>query len=106
MSRITKRPAAVQDLVDRYVYFFENASEALAERFLAAAESSFAELGHKPLIGSPVRLRHKALHGLRKWAVKGFDHVLVFYWPRESGVTIVRVLHSSQDWAEALRADR
>ena len=105
MHRITKRPAAVQDMVDRYVYFFETASEAVAERFLAAAEATFIELGESALIGSPVRLRHRALRGVRKWAVKDFVKVLIFYLPQGSGITILRVLHSSQNWPEALRDD-
>ena len=35
---------------------------------------------------------------MRKWGVKGFDTVLVFYLPRNDDVAIVRVLHAARDW--------
>jgi toxin ParE1/3/4 len=35
---------------------------------------------------------------LRKWQVTGFDKFLIFYLPRAKGVSIVRVLHATQDW--------
>jgi len=42
------------------------------------------------------------LDGLRKWRVRDFEKFLVFYFPRSDGVSIVRVLHSAQDWWERL----
>jgi hypothetical protein len=41
MPRVFKRAAARRELVEHYVYLEEQAGEALAERFLANAESSF-----------------------------------------------------------------
>ncbi|WP_084226817.1 type II toxin-antitoxin system RelE/ParE family toxin [Nitrosospira sp. NpAV] len=35
---------------------------------------------------------------MRKWRVKDFDNVLIFYLPRPDGVLIVRVLHAARDW--------
>lgn len=88
MPKITKRPAAVRDLVDRCIYFFEHASELVAERFLDSAEVSFIELASSPLIGSLVSIREPALRGLRKWNVKGFHKILIFYLPQADGVSI------------------
>ena len=103
MPKITKRPAAVRDLVDRYIYFFEHASELVAERCLDSAEVSFIELASSPLIGSLVSIREPALRGLRKWNVKGFHTILIFYLPQADGVSIIRVLHAAQDWGAELR---
>jgi toxin ParE1/3/4 len=49
-------------------------------------------------MGAPLTLRHPDLAGMRKWRVKDFDNFLIFYQPRPDGVSIVRVLHSAQDW--------
>ncbi len=35
---------------------------------------------------------------MRKWQVKGFEKFPIFYRLRRDGVSIVRVLHASQDW--------
>ena len=44
MPRVFKRAAARRDLVQHYVYLAENAGDAVADRFLECAESSFAAL--------------------------------------------------------------
>lgn len=49
-------------------------------------------------MGAPLTLRHSELDGLRKWLVKDFDNVLIFYLPYPNGVLIVRVLHAAYDW--------
>ena len=43
-------------------------------------------------------VRRPELAGMRKWHVKGFERLLIFYLPRQQGVSIVRVLHAAQDW--------
>ena len=90
--------AAQRDLVEIYVYLAEKAGEDTADKFLASAEAASARLAAHPGIGSPLRLRHLELAGLRKWKLKGFDNILIFYLPRPKGVMIVRVLHEAQDW--------
>jgi len=102
MTGITKSAAARSDLVDHFVYLAEEASETVADRFLAKAEESFVVLAREPLIGAPLTLRDPQLAGMRKWRVKDFDRFLVFYMPRPSGVLIARVLHTSQDWWQLL----
>jgi toxin ParE1/3/4 len=102
MPDITKSAAARSDLVDHFVYLAEEASEAVADRFLARAEESFALLAGEPLIGAPLTLQDPQLIGMRKWRVKDFDKFLVFYMPRPHGVLIARVLHTSQDWWQLL----
>lgn len=102
MPRATTRDAAKRDLIEHYVYLAENASEVTADRFLVNAEGSFEDLAEQPMMGSPLMLRHPDLAGMRKWSVRDFDHFLIFYLPRPDGVSIVRVLHSSQEWWRVL----
>lgn len=98
MPAVTKRATARRDLIEHFVYLAENASEDIADRFLTNAEASFNDLAQQPTMGAPLTLRHPDLAGMRKWRVKDFDNFLIFYFPRPDGVSIVRVLHSAQDW--------
>ena len=96
--RTFKRTAARQDLIDHYVDLAGVAGEAVADRFLVRAEQSFAELAAQPEMGAPLALRRPDLVELRKWRVRDFEDVLIFYRPRPDGVSIVRVLHGAIDW--------
>jgi len=98
MTEVFRRPAARRDLVEHYAYLYDNASEAVADRFLSRVEETFDFLLQQPEIGAPLRLRSHDLAGLRKWRVKDFDNHLVFYEPHPDGVSIVRVLHAASDW--------
>ncbi len=102
MPAVFKRSAARLDLVERYVYLAEHSGTEVAERFLHNAESSFADLSEYPLIGAPIILRSPLLAGLRKWRIKEFDETLIFYLPRNNGISVVRVLNAAQDWWSAL----
>ena len=98
MGRIYRRPAARRDLIAHYRYLAENAGEAISDRFLSQAEASFDDLLKQPKMGAPLTLQRAELNGLRKWRVKDFDNVLIFYLPHPDGVLIVRVLHAARDW--------
>lgn len=102
MPWVTVREAARRDLIDHYAYLAENASEAIAERFMTQAEASFAMLAQHPAIGAPLTLRHADLQRLRKWSVQDFENILIFYRPGDDGVAIIRVLHAARDWWELL----
>ncbi len=104
MPIVHKRTAAWQDLLEHYTYLAENASLHIAERFLNNVEISFIDLSEKPMMGSPLTLRHPKLIGIRKWQVKEFDNILIFYQPRQGGISVVRVLHTAQDWWGILNA--
>ena len=102
MARVFKRPAALRDLVDQYVYLAENAGDAIADRFLGCAEASFQLLSTQPEMGVRILTRHAALEGMRRWQVQHFERHLIFYLPRPDGIAIIRVLHAQQDWWRAL----
>ena len=98
MPKVYQRASARHDLVEHFVYLAQNAGLEAAERFLANAQVSFNELAMQPYIGVALTLRRPELAGMRKWQVKGFDNHLIFYQPREDGVSVVRVLHAARDW--------
>jgi toxin ParE1/3/4 len=102
MSRIDQREAARRDLIAHFVYLAENAGLDVADRFLAQAELTFADLTRQPMIGAPLGLKHPDLAQVRKWSVSDFDNYLVFYVPHAEGVSIVRVLHAASDWRTLL----
>ncbi len=98
MGHIYKHAAAKRDLVEHFVYHGENAGLETADRFLLQAEASFSDLVRHPAAGVALALSRAEMAGMRKWRVKGFEKFLIFYRPRQDGVSIVRVLHASQDW--------
>jgi toxin ParE1/3/4 len=101
-AAIHKRAAAERDLIDHYVYLAENAGLDNAERFLSGVETSFSDLSQHPKMGSPVSLHSSRLAGLRKWPVRGFENILIFYLPRGTNISILRVLHAARDWWDLL----
>lgn len=105
MAKVRQHAAARRDLLEHFVYLAESAGLNVADRFLTHAEASFNDLSEQPMIGASLRLPAPELAGLRKWRVKGFDDFLIFYVPRDDGVSIVRVLHGSRDWWSLLGID-
>lgn len=95
---VEKRPGAIQDLVDTALYLAETSeNDALAFRFLDAAQATFERLVAMPALGAPGRLRHPALAHVRVWRVTGFRNHLIFYRPTDSGIEVLRVLHGKRD---------
>ena len=69
-----------------------------ALQFVEQAKVSFEALAETPGLGPPVASANSRLFGLRKWRIRGFDNLPIFYIPVDKGVLIVRVLHAAQDW--------
>jgi toxin ParE1/3/4 len=98
MQTVYKRAAARRDLVGHYVYLAEEGGQELADRFLRQVEETFFKLSSQPQMGSPLASVRPELAGIRKWPVKTFENFLIFYLPRNDGVSIVRVLYAARDW--------
>jgi len=93
---VHKRPLARQDVLEIASYIAADNLDA-AERFLDAAEQTFALLASMPLMGRACEFRSPQAQGLRMWRVHGFERYLIFYRPSEDGVDVVRVLHAARD---------
>jgi toxin ParE1/3/4 len=98
MPTVALRASARRDLIEHFTFLAEQAGIDVADRFLAAAWSSFKKLAQQPRSGPEIRLGHAQLGGLRRWRIKGFENVLIFYLPRADGISVVRVLHGARNW--------
>lgn len=98
MGSISKREAAKRDLVEIWVWYAENGGIEVADRFLAASESTLQTLSRHPEMGISLSLRPPELQGMRRFPVSdGFERILLFYFPLQTGVDLVRVVHGSRD---------
>ncbi|MBD2563351.1 MULTISPECIES: type II toxin-antitoxin system RelE/ParE family toxin [Nostoc] len=104
MSDVSKRPQVIRDLIELATYIAEDNLEA-SDRFLAAAETTFKQLGKMPGMGKPCQFSHPNLAGVRQQAIKGFKNYLVFYLPSDSGVEILRVIYGGRDIETILDED-
>ncbi len=106
MARVLKRKAAKRDLTSQWVWYAENASIEVADRFLGAAEKTLALLSTQPESGAPLFVLRPELQGIRRFPVlDGFEKILIFYFPLEDGVDLIRVVHGSRDFERLLAAD-
>jgi toxin ParE1/3/4 len=103
MARVVKREAAKRDLVRQWVWYAENATIEVADRFLAAADSALAAVAMHPGSGRLVFTRRADLQGMRHVPVgDGFEKFLLFYFATAEGVDLVRVLHGGRDLVQVL----
>jgi toxin ParE1/3/4 len=98
MARVLKRESAKRDLIAQWVWYAENASIEVADRFLRAVDNTLNLLARQPESGSKFFVRKPELEGMRKFPVSGaFEKILLFYFPLPNGVDLVRVIHGSRD---------
>ncbi len=83
----------------------EQASEATADRFLAAVEKTLGLLARSPGIGAPHETNNPRLNGLRSTAVSKFKRYIVFYRSFDDRLELVRVLHGARDIRSILDAE-
>lgn len=74
-----------------------------ADRFLDAAREAFDFYSRVPLLGAEYPTKNERLKGMRVFRVKGFPNHLAFYFPRDDGIEVVRILHGARDLDAALR---
>lgn len=94
---VTQRPRARLDLLEQFVYFGEQNSVELAERYLAAIDITCRLLADHPKSGAGYDSRIVRLKGLRRFPVKGFEDYLVFYLPVSAHIDVIRVFHGARD---------
>ncbi len=98
MARVQKRDAAMRDLIAQWVWYAENAGINVADRFLEAAEYTLTLLSTQPESGSILFAGKAELQGMRRVPLSdGFEKILLFYFPLEDGVDLVRVVHGNRD---------
>jgi toxin ParE1/3/4 len=88
---------AEQDLIQHSRYIEKDDPEA-AMKFLLAAQRTFEKLADYKFLGSRYDAKREDLKGLREWAVEGFPRHLIFFEIYPDRLSVVRVVHASQDW--------
>jgi toxin ParE1/3/4 len=91
-----------KDDLDEQALYIARDSVDTALRFLDAAEGAFERLRFLPEIGRRRDFIHPELSGVRCWPIPGFEKHLIFYRVDDSGLEVLRVLHSARDLAEIL----
>ena len=91
-------PAARDDILRQYRYLLiEEDNPDLAQRFLAAVQTTVRKICQRPGIGAPKLIDNAKLAGLRSWPVAGFTAVHVYYLIADNGVRVIRILHGKRD---------
>ena len=90
MPRLLKKPEAENDL-DEIWWHIAQDSPHNADKFLDRIQERCLSLADFPQMGT---IRNELKAGLRSQPVGNY---LVFYFPLEDGVDVVRVLHGSRD---------
>ena len=90
MPRLLKRPEAESDLDEIWLYIAQD-NPANADRFLDRLQERCLALADFPQMGTS---RNDLKTGLR---CHPWERYLIFYFPIEDGVDIVRVLHGARD---------
>jgi toxin ParE1/3/4 len=91
MPRIIKQFQAEQDLLDIWLYTFNEWGEQQADDYLDELDQAIQLLAEQPLmcrerleLAPPVRIHHHAHH-------------LVVYLALDHGINVIRVLHENMD---------
>ena len=96
MGKILKKPEVWRDLQSQ-ADFIAKDSLGAADRFIDAAEATFAFLSANPLVGSLCTFRAAETTGLRRWPVRGFENYIVYYLSITDGIDVVLVIHAARD---------
>lgn len=93
----TVREAAENDILRQVDRYAAQGLPQIALRFHTAMQAAFDAIETTPEAGPPHPVGNRALAGLRRWPVKGFDEYWVYYLVQSDLLEIVRVLHSKRD---------
>jgi toxin ParE1/3/4 len=97
--QLLRRPLAIRDIEECFVYIGEDNLEKAAE-FLQAVEHSLNRITEQPFVGLEIEFPDPDLTGLRLWPVSGFSKYEIFYLVTPTTVDVTRVLHSARDIRE------
>lgn len=89
-AKVVKLPSARRDVLE-IADSLSRHSLAVADRFLAATERTFARLAKMPRSGALFESDHPGLGGLRCNPVAGFRRYLIFYRPIDGGIEVLHV---------------
>ena len=91
MSTVLFAQSAETDLLEAWTFIAEQSFEA-ADHVLDVIEQEAQTLALQPLMG---RARPELAEGIRCWPTSSSYNF--YYYPSDSGITVVRVLHHARD---------
>lgn len=98
------RPQARFDLVELATYIAKDSIDA-ASRLLDASEETFDFLAANAQAGAIYPTKNPRLDGLRVFQIRGFPNHLAFYFDRQSGIEVIRVLHGARNLTAMLNLE-
>ncbi|OGR56360.1 MAG: hypothetical protein A3I11_08730 [Elusimicrobia bacterium RIFCSPLOWO2_02_FULL_39_32] len=100
------RSTARQDILNQFIYLIDQGVPNVASRFVDAVDETISRLTKQPNIGMPKKLKNPRLQGIRKWPVKGFEVVWIYYLVTKDALRVIRVLHGKRDINRILDSER
>lgn len=97
MPKVLYSPAAIDDLDRIWLFLALEADVETAERFLKKIEQACEKIVRVPL---GFRLRPEIAHDLRSFP---YGSYMIFYFPENYGINVVRIIHSARDIDTILR---
>lgn len=99
------RPAAQAEIDDQADFLDEHAGEAVAHRFLVAVDETIEFLRTMPEVGPLWVSDHPQLQGVRRYPVKGFKNLLLFYRATGAMLDVLHLYHGAQNIDSRMEAD-
>jgi toxin ParE1/3/4 len=100
------RPAAKDDIIRQFRYYLLEDALETATRFLDAVDESIEAICRMPYTGAVKHFKNLILAGLRSWAVKDFEEILIYYVVAPDALRVVRVLHGRRDIEKILGQEK
>jgi len=94
---VTFRPRARLDLLEQFLYFADQATVDVAERYVTAVDRTCARLAKLPQSGTLYDSGVERLAGMRHVPVSGFAPYFLFYLPHGGSIEVVRILHGARN---------
>jgi toxin ParE1/3/4 len=101
--RILFLPAARQDILEQFLYLQQAGFIDAAEHFVDSIRQSVEQIRDLPEIGSPRKSKDPLLKGIRRWPVRRFSMIGIYYCVTEQELVIIRILHERRNVANILK---
>lgn len=92
-ARLEFHPEALREYSEAALYYLEEASPEVAERFVSAIEAAISAM-----LSAPERHRIVAVPEIRRCVITRFPFLIYYRWESESGRLVIHsVMHSSRE---------
>ncbi|WP_184192588.1 type II toxin-antitoxin system RelE/ParE family toxin [Armatimonas rosea] len=92
---VVARQRAIEDLSQQVAFYKREVSDTAGQKLYKAAVQTFAFLADQPGVGAPAG--SLAVPDLRRWRIKGYEKILIFYHYDDHNLYLIRILHGARD---------